>query len=235
MFCPVCKAEYREGFMECSDCGVALVQLLSDDAGAPRNSEGLELLWSGVSQALSERIHDALDAAHIFHKVTEKDFGLLPNLAQSVKFVWIDSQDRTSSRSILEKILVGRDAREREAELSPPDSGRVNPYGLDRRIYVRTDSDGSPFESVSLFEPDSAGEPIQDDIAEDFDPAAATSEVWSGEDAEMAENIRICLREVGIGCELKQENGKSRFFVMPGSEARAREIVREIVEGTPPE
>jgi len=25
MFCPSCETEYREGFTECSDCGVALV------------------------------------------------------------------------------------------------------------------------------------------------------------------------------------------------------------------
>jgi hypothetical protein len=28
MFCPQCKAEYREGFTTCSDCGVALVTAL---------------------------------------------------------------------------------------------------------------------------------------------------------------------------------------------------------------
>ena len=28
MFCPVCKTEYREGFMRCSDCGAALVATL---------------------------------------------------------------------------------------------------------------------------------------------------------------------------------------------------------------
>lgn len=28
MFCPECKAEYREGFYECSDCGVKLVHSL---------------------------------------------------------------------------------------------------------------------------------------------------------------------------------------------------------------
>jgi putative signal transducing protein len=28
MFCPQCEAEYREGFTECSDCGVALVEAL---------------------------------------------------------------------------------------------------------------------------------------------------------------------------------------------------------------
>ncbi|MDH3391249.1 MAG: hypothetical protein OEL85_05585 [Desulfobulbaceae bacterium] len=29
MFCPKCRAEYREGFLECSDCDVDLVEKLS--------------------------------------------------------------------------------------------------------------------------------------------------------------------------------------------------------------
>jgi len=28
MFCPICRAEYREGFLECSDCDVNLVEKL---------------------------------------------------------------------------------------------------------------------------------------------------------------------------------------------------------------
>jgi hypothetical protein len=28
MYCPVCRAEYREGFLECSDCDVDLVEEL---------------------------------------------------------------------------------------------------------------------------------------------------------------------------------------------------------------
>ena len=28
MYCPVCRAEYREGFLECSDCDVDLVEKL---------------------------------------------------------------------------------------------------------------------------------------------------------------------------------------------------------------
>ena len=28
MFCPLCKAEYREGFYRCADCHVALVNTL---------------------------------------------------------------------------------------------------------------------------------------------------------------------------------------------------------------
>ncbi len=32
MFCPKCKAEYREGFTVCAECGVPLVEKLSDQA-----------------------------------------------------------------------------------------------------------------------------------------------------------------------------------------------------------
>jgi hypothetical protein len=239
MFCPLSKAEYRAGITKCHDCDVNLVsnlpaEELAGDRGVPRNSEGLELLWSGVSQALSDRIHDALDAAHISHKVTKMDFGLLPNLAQSAKFVWIESRDRASSRSVLDKTVDGSGAMERESELTPPDVGRMNPFGLGREVSRRPDRRDAPFESASPFESDAPGEPVPDDIVEDFDPDDATSGVWSGEDAEMAENIRMCLREVGIGSDVKEEDGKSRVLVMPRAEARAREIIREVIEATPP-
>ena len=32
MFCPRCKAEFREGFTRCSDCDIALVERLDDSA-----------------------------------------------------------------------------------------------------------------------------------------------------------------------------------------------------------
>lgn len=31
MFCPECGGEFREGFFECADCGVALVEQLPED------------------------------------------------------------------------------------------------------------------------------------------------------------------------------------------------------------
>jgi hypothetical protein len=239
MFCPICKAECREGFTRCSDCDVDLVSNPSSeerasDADVPRNSEGLELLWSGLSQALSDRIRDALDAANISHEITEKDFGLLPNLSQSVKFVWIESRDRASSRSVLENALVGSEATDREADLTPPDIGRMNPFGLGRKINSSPYTNDAPFESVSLFESDAPGETVPDDIVEDFDPDDATVEVWSGDDQEMAEYLKLCLSGVGIGCVLREGDGSQRAMVLPSDESRAKEIVREIIEDTPP-
>ena len=74
-----------------------------------------------------------------------------------------------------------------------------------------------------------------DDLVKDFYPEDATAEVWAGYDEEMAQNLENCLCEVGIGCEVLDLEGKWSVRVMPESEARAQEIVREIVEGTPPE
>jgi len=35
MYCPICRAEYREGFLECSDCDVDLVEKLGPKPKMP--------------------------------------------------------------------------------------------------------------------------------------------------------------------------------------------------------
>jgi hypothetical protein len=68
-----------------------------------------------------------------------------------------------------------------------------------------------------------------------WNPAAATSEIWSGEDASLAELLEACLRENLIGFRRTgREPGTLRLFVMAGDEASAREIIREVREATPP-
>jgi len=74
-----------------------------------------------------------------------------------------------------------------------------------------------------------------DDIVAGFDPRDASAEVWSGEDTRMKEMLLACLRENGIGSVVDDTDGKSRIRVLPSSAARAREIIREVVEASPPE
>ena len=59
--------------------------------------------------------------------------------------------------------------------------------------------------------------------------------VWSGEADGMAEILRDCLRENGIGAVVNAENGSADLRVLPENEERARKIVEEVIEGTPPE
>jgi hypothetical protein len=67
----------------------------------------------------------------------------------------------------------------------------------------------------------------------DWDPKEATSEVWSGEDEPMAEYLASALRENGIPSRIPDELGhRARLCVRPVDLTRARDIAREITEGT---
>lgn len=64
-------------------------------------------------------------------------------------------------------------------------------------------------------------------------PEDATIEVWSGEDLDVKEMIEMSLRENDLLCRVEEEGDKHKVFVLSGNELRAKEIVREVVEGTP--
>ncbi len=61
-------------------------------------------------------------------------------------------------------------------------------------------------------------------------------EVWSGDDASLADFLRESFRTNEIDFRTRSDSGKSQGLeVHPADEKRAREIVREVVEGAPPE
>jgi hypothetical protein len=67
----------------------------------------------------------------------------------------------------------------------------------------------------------------------DWDSREATSEVWSGEDESMAEYLASALRENGIPSRIPDEPGhRARLCVRPADLTRAKDIAREITEGT---
>ena len=54
MFCPLCRAEYRDGFAECSDCHLGLVT-------SEEEAKSLSVrLWKGDSERVQNRILEAL-------------------------------------------------------------------------------------------------------------------------------------------------------------------------------
>jgi hypothetical protein len=70
---------------------------------------------------------------------------------------------------------------------------------------------------------------------EDWYPEDATVEVWQGEPAGAREIIEMSLQENDIRARWEMQGGKPQVFVLPSDEDRAKEIVREVVEGQPPE
>jgi hypothetical protein len=245
MFCPNCKTEYRPGFAKCTDCGTDLVEhLLSENLDVkgevPTDPAGRQLLWSGLSTKLQEAICDALDSAKIAHKETEKGFGLLPTMAQSASFIWVDSPDRVAARSIVDKLFANPKLDEPVDEEVIAETG-VNPFRFNQRVFHRAQAEESAENEDALPEPEDSNEsdgasvPAPDDLAEDPRPEDATWEVWSGEDAELADYLALCLRGVGVGCVLREDEGKSRVMVLPEAEKRAREVIREVVDAEPPQ
>lgn len=66
MVCPVCRCEYRPGFVRCADCGVDLV----DDLGKVRNPEaGTAILCATRDPMQVALIRSLLDAAGIRYGV----------------------------------------------------------------------------------------------------------------------------------------------------------------------
>ena len=70
---------------------------------------------------------------------------------------------------------------------------------------------------------------------EDWNRDDAVTEIWSGDEAAMAEFLAASLQINQIQFRRDVNGDKHTIYVLPGDETRAREIVREVVEGVPPE
>jgi len=96
--------------------------------------------------------------------------------------------------------------------------------------------EASPFvgmESSALTLGDEPAE--QTATTHEWKPSAASVGIWSGEDGALAKLLQDCLREnsIGVRCE-GQSPGTIWLRVMPVDEAKAREIIREVREASPP-
>jgi NADPH-dependent ferric siderophore reductase len=59
-------------------------------------------------------------------------------------------------------------------------------------------------------------------------------EVWSGTDDRIAQFLTAAMQENRIPIRLEIPGEQTKFYVSGANEKRAREIVREVVEGAPP-
>jgi hypothetical protein len=264
MFCPNCKTEYRRGLTECSDCLVPLVENLpaDDPDSTTADPAAMEILWSGRDPGFAETFRDALDRAELEHRDDSSELGFLRAFPGAVFKISVRKADREAAHKILENLI---DSTSHESPTTAPGlaghAANLNPYrGLNWRASKREpdyfNRDSFPESLLSLHrhlgsritegrpsseeQGESADSKTGDtatpnDIVEDFDAKQATCEIWVGEDARMAQYFDDCLRGVVIGCVLGPDGKKIRVRVMPAAEKRAREVIREIVEGSPPQ
>ena len=217
MFCPVCKAEYRLGFTHCSDCDVDLVESLP----ASQAPNDLALAWRGSDPVSFSAALAALRDANIpSYQLSDHDqlvWGLA--IPRPRYEILVRKQDLQRALELVNGIserpafALGKTPEWAFEEPEPAESG-----GRERSV----DQSGAQNE-------------VPDDLVPKFRAKDANLEVWSGEETDMGQMLEASLRENGIGCVVDSAGGVARVRVLPEFEARAREIVREVLEGTPPD
>jgi hypothetical protein len=212
MICPNCKCEYIRGVTQCADCGVALVDALESPKANPAGDVRIVAIWRGNDPAECDRVKEALEKADIpftapDSKSTFSFFPTEPSLE-----IWISDADREKAG----KILLDLEGLVDPDELTPEE---IESLALPESDQLDSENQTSP-------QPDSA------DHWDEDDPVA---EVWNGDKEEFADTLTVCLREIGIASRKLSEAAHWRLVVRPEQESRAKEIVREVVEASPPE
>jgi len=215
MFCPVCKAEYREGFTRCADCdadlvyelpAAAIVPVEPVDPGDPEEDPFCSF-WKGDDPRVHAELCELLSEQEIPHRTIRR---------QDHLFNW-------NTRSAFEIGVPFSQFGKAEAAVSEAYGGGEAPV-----------SEGAPMplelpESIEPREPGGGWDPAN------WCPEDATVEIWEGDHAEMGELLAASLGENQVHSRVADIGKGYRLYVLPADETRAREIVREVVEGVPPE
>jgi len=223
MFCPQCKAEYRQGFTRCSDCDVDLVyafpqeQRAADEGGGEFAGGDVDrrLIWKGNDESECVAFCRILMKADIPYKVAqvpvEAKFKMRVKWRYEIGVLYADSQ--------LAKDLLGIEGEFADACYDP-----------DGKDETEEANDGDELR-VDDTPPDA--EVRSDSYLKHWYPEDATVEIWSQDGDDISGGVAMALKENLIHCRVDHNDGLYKAFVMPEDEARAREIVREVVEGLP--
>jgi hypothetical protein len=229
MFCPQCNTEYRPGFTRCADCDVELVNepphfALAGkppvDPGDP-NEDPFCSFWKGQDARVHAELCEVLEQAGIAHKTIFRsdhlfNFSNFPAYEIGVPFSLFEKAEKVVQET------YGTDDVE--------DVGAQELAGL----VVRPSRVPILPEMINVPPQDIPGPPAPGEGADWF-PEDATVSVWSADSPTQSEFLVASLHENGIHCRLDERGTHAKLYVLPHDATRAREIVREVVEGEPPE
>jgi hypothetical protein len=260
MYCPQCQAEYRQGFTRCADCDVELVHEAPPGtqgwgAAGPAGSGGEDpedpfcSFWRGDDARIHAELCELLNEEGIPHKTLRREDHLFNLNTKSGFEIGIPFSQFEKAEAAVKDAYGTEEGNEDAARLLPFSENytwssheRVFPWKPLAKGYARellgpdesTEKEGVPDLAKQNgdveSEKNSAGWDPTDWSAEE-----ATLRVWSSGESYPGEMIEMALRENQIHARFERAEGKNAIFVRPEDETRAREIVREIVEGVPPE
>jgi|SRR5579859_104657 len=213
MFCPQCHVEYRPGFTRCTDCDVDLVPVLptAEDpvSKAPLSASNaggsLRILWEGEDLALFENLLGALEAADI--RYFDQPLGVYPGVRRKDPF------------PVQPLARFGYQVAVLSSDLGPARQilGKLlDEEPQDMELPAQDEERG---ESAAVIIPKEGG---------------LNFEVWSGNEESLAEFLEAALKENGVPAQMEKRGTDLAIYIPDSMEAAAREIVREIVEGAPP-
>ncbi len=205
MICPECKAEYRDGFTRCADCGVNLVvaSAVDTEPDQQRAHEPAVVVWRGQDPVSFSTVTSALQSA-------------------SIPFLEFHNRDLTASLSrpmALSYYGVGHS----EVRVYPPDlaaAQEIVEAALRPLELVRSDEEVEEVSGMMLsFRRSRAHRPRS--------LQASPVEVWRGEDAARARMLGKALgAEHIISWLLTTSSGESRILVAKDRAGRAARIVK---------
>lgn len=209
MVCPVCNSEFPRGTVFCSRCHVTLVaDVVEADETVEKAYPGNALvhLWRGEDAALYTSLLEALAEANI--PFYEQPLGGGPS-ARPIEALL----DHANPRFGFEVAVLSSKLAAAEIILEK----LLKEAPVDMALMAK-------------------------DAAEQADPkqrsaaiGMAINEVWSGEDENLAGFLGAALEENGIPVRVERHGQRAAVYTPAEEEGRAREIIREIVEATPPE
>jgi len=228
MFCPQCNAEYRPGFTRCADCDADLVNESPHFALAGKppvipgdpNDDPFCSFWKGQDARVHAELCEVLEQAGIPHKTIFRsdhlfNFSNFPAYEIGVPFSLFEKAEKVVQETYGTDDVQDVGAQELAGQVLWP-SGSV-PILPEMGNLPPQDIPGPP----------AAGE------SADWFPEDATASVWSADSREQSEFLVAALHENGINCRLDERGTQARLCVLPHDAARAREIIREVVEGEP--
>lgn len=238
MFCPVCKYEFRPGFKRCNTCDVDLVETLpveeEVDHSPPPTAAQMDhptLLWSGANGGIFSALTAALDQAQIPYNKEELDARMVFTSQHADLEVWVPVANLPEAQPILETVLAN--PLHAGGAASAPGTESDFPGGMPAGDDQGADDVREEYVSRELY------------------PEDAIAEIWSGNDEMMAEVLKSCLAEIGINCYVRtpeseegdaDSDGRTHkpaapfaVRVLPEDETRARQIVRSVTDGVPPQ
>jgi len=254
MFCPVCKAEYRQGFTRCADCDVELVWELPANAivahkpvdpGDPEEDPFCSF-WKGDDPRIHAEICELLDKESIPHKTVRREDHLFHFLNYPAFQLGIPFSMFERGEAVVKEAYGSSEAIEPASRLLPIGSDhipgtRFDTGGIDSggRASQQSSQDREGTPSVEGSQ-DSTGPSDYTDSEisgddENWNGEEAVAEIWSGNEPELAEFIAASLQINQIQFRHDRSGGKHTLYVLAEEETRAREIVREVVGGVPPE